>query len=160
MRTSLSGYFLAVTLMLLCSCSKRVVFTHQQVLQSFHTKNDVAKRFGVPDEKKPGEKFEEWTYYRDTLGGLNKINKGDTLKRVEGYKGTDSLRVGKYDIHDRYIKFIFDTTGIVEGYKSNGVNLSITKKDNFGKGVVNVLEITAAVVLLLGYAIAEYVYNN
>lgn len=159
MRTSLPGYFLAAALILLCGCSK-VVYTHQQVLQGFHTKNDVAKRFGVPDEKKTGENFEEWTYYRDTLGALNKINKVDTLKSVEKYKGADSLKAGRYGIHDRYIKFIFDTTGIVEGYKSNGVNLSTTKKDNFGKGVVNVLEITAAVVLLLGYAIAEYIYNK
>jgi hypothetical protein len=159
MRTSLPGYFLVVAVALLCSCSK-VVYTHQQVLQGFHTKNDVTKRFGVPDEKKTGDSFEEWTYYRDTVGALNKPKKGDTLKSVEEYKGADSLKAGQYAIHDRYIKFIFDTAGIVEGYKSNGVNLSATKKDNFGKGVVRGLETTAAIVLLLGIVIAEDAYNN
>jgi len=151
MKISLPGFiFLLGGSMFLCSCSKQV-FTHQQVLQSFHTKNDVQKQFGVPDEKTKGEDIEVWTYYRDTLHTVASSNKTDTIKNIN--TGTDILKVSQPVEHANYIKFSFDTAGNVTGYKSNGVNLSKTKRDSFGKGLLNVLAITAAITVIIGVEI-------
>jgi hypothetical protein len=152
MKKTLHVLFVLLGLTSLYSCSK-VVYTHQQVLQSFRTKSDVTKQFGVPDEKITGEGMEMWTYKSDTLKGVQAVNKRDTLK--DFHTATDSLKANQYNPHDKYIKFIFDTAGDVTGYKSYGVNLSRTKKDNFGKGLLNVLGVTAVIIVIVGVTIAK-----
>ncbi len=152
MKKTLHVLFVLLGLISLCSCSK-VVYTHQQVLQSFRTRNDVAKQFGVPNEKITGEGIEMWTYNRDTLSAVQAVNKPDTLKN--SHTAIDSLKANQYNRHDKYIKFTFDTAGNVTGYKSNGVNLSTTKKDNFGKGLLNVLGVTAVVIVIVGVTLAK-----
>jgi hypothetical protein len=145
-------------LLFFSSCSK-VVYTNQQVLQSFHTKNDVTKRFGNPENKSKGDGLEVWTYKfnKDTTTRpqTNIASQSDTLKAYVP-TAADSLKLRRYaERHDKYIKFMFDTTGTVAGYKSNGVNLSTTKKDNFGTGLLKVLGITAAIVVIVAVEIAD-----
>ena|ERR1700754_932813 len=143
----------------LAGCSKQV-YTHQQVMQGFHTKADVLKQFGMPDQKKTSEGIEEWTYNKDTPANktmqpvVETVQKSDTTK---SYVPTarDSLKLLKYTQNKNYIRFLFDSAGNVSGYKSNGVNLAYTKKDNFGTGFLKVLGITAAIVVIVGVEIAN-----
>ena len=138
MKRSLPGLLLAGVIFL-CGCSK-TLYTHQQVLQSLHTKGDVLKKFGEPDEKIPGDFMEVWAYNWDTIS-----------KRVI----PDSLGQKHPANYTNYIRFSFDTLGNVTGYKSNGVDLTYKKRDNFGKSLVNGLEVTGALVLIAAYVAIE-----
>lgn len=137
----------------LYGCSKQL-YTHQQVMQSFHTKNDVLKQFGTPDEKITSEGIEEWTY-NNVLPTADKAGKHDTAANSSVNNPPDSLKIKRYQRHDKYIKFLFDSAGNVSGYKSKGVNLATTKKDNFGTGLVKVLGVTAVLIVLVGAEIAN-----
>jgi hypothetical protein len=126
-------------------------------LQSYHTKNEVMKEFGTPDEKLKTEDIEVWTYNRDTLKAVPMVAKTDSTKNIYTRNFSDPLNVNQPVQHSKYIKFSFDTAGNVTGYKSNGINLGKTKKASFGKGMVNVLSVTAAIIVIAGVEIA---YNG
>jgi len=135
--TALCGLFT------LCSCT-HTLYTHQQVLQKSHTKQEVYTQLGQPDEINPGAGIEQWTYDMDKAHP----GKSKKLKDIKAMPDTlikDSLQFAKPDKYTRYVKFIFDTTGMVVGYKSDGVDLTTNKKDSFGKSLVN---ITGAVLVL------------
>ena len=59
-----------------CSCS-HTLYTHQQVLQKCHTKDDVLKQFGQPDEINPGPGFDQWTYNMDKAHPKRKPQKDE-----------------------------------------------------------------------------------
>ena len=152
MHKLLSGYFIFLCLLFLCSCAKKV-YTHQQVMQSFHTKDDVKKRFGKPDQVKKDTVMEEWVYNQDVAGNTGKTAKQDTVIATNAIPDTLKTKVVK---HSKYIRFIFDRDGNVAGYKSNGIDLSHVTKDSFGLTVLKVLGITALLVIVISVDI----YNN
>jgi len=137
---------IAGLLLCLCSCSKHI-YTHSQVMQSFHTKNDVIKRFGTPSATEKNEISEIWTYNIATAA-------------TNTAKTTDTLANRPYIQPGKYIKFMFDTTGHVMGYKSNDVNLGYTKRDSFGKGTLNVLTVLGAIALVLLFVILDIAANG
>jgi hypothetical protein len=153
MLKSLPGYFIVLCLLFFCSCTKKI-YTHQQVMQSFHTKDDVLKQFGKPDEVKEGIDIEEWIYNRDKVSGPNKPAKQDTIIATNAI--SDTLKTTQAIKYNKYIRFIFDGAGNVAGYKTQGVDMSTTKKDNFGMGLLKVLGITALIIIVVGLDI----YNN
>ncbi|HTE00263.1 MAG TPA: hypothetical protein VK668_13310 [Mucilaginibacter sp.] len=159
MKKSLPVLLILAGMLSFCGCSKQV-YTHQQVMQGFHTKADVLKQFGMPDQKTTSEGIEEWTYNKDIPPNKAAQPVADTARKsdtTKSYVATarDSLKLLKYTQNKKYIRFLFDSAGNVSGYKSNGVNLAYTKKDNFGMGLLKVLGITVAVVVIIGVEIAN-----
>ena len=153
MHKTLPAYFIALCLLLFCSCTKHI-YTHQQVMQGFHTKDDVLKQFGNPDQVKEGADIEEWTYNRDKAPGPNRTTKPDTIVATDAV--SDTLKASQPVRYSKYIQFIFDHDGNVAGYKTQGVDMSRTTQDSFGIGLLKVLGITALVVIIVGLD----VYNN
>ena len=119
-------FFVLCTLILHGSCTK-VIHT-RQVLQSFHTKDDILKQFGPPDEKKQGLGVEEWVYYRDSKPALAQSNKTDTVQNYSTHRNPDSLN--RITPHTTSIRFMIDTNRNVVGYKNNGVDLTRKVKQN------------------------------
>lgn len=123
-------------------------------MQGFHTKDDVLKRFGKPDQVKKDSVMEEWVYDRNVTDIPVKPAKQDTV--IAGNTISDTLRAVQAAKYSKYIRFIFDRDGNVAGYKSNGVDLSHVTRDSFGLTVLKVLGITALLVIIIGVDI----YNN
>lgn len=153
MLKSLSGCFIFFCCLSLCGCAKKV-YTHQQVMQSFHTKGDVLKRFGKPDQIKEDTLLDEWTYNRDGVDRPVKAGTGDTISAA--VTTSDTLKTNKIVKYNKYIRFIFDKDGNIAGYKSKGVDLTQVTTDSFGLTVLKVLGITALLVIVIGVDI----YNN
>lgn len=158
MKTPFHLYFiLLVGLMSLYSCS-RTVYSHQQVLQGMRNKNDVLKQFGKPDDTLKAENVEIWTYNKGELSVAPKPVKTDS---AENDSTSDDTLYATQPVDDkRYIKFTFDAAGNVTGYKSNGVDAGVSKRDNFGKSLVRGLEITAGIILIVGVELAQDGYFN
>lgn len=144
-------------MVILCGCS-HTVYSHQKVMQSLHTKNDVLSRFGAPTKKTSIGDLEQWTYYMDTLSVTDKPTDPDTLQNAADT--TELPNSGLYIDRHKYVKFLFDTAGNVAGYKSNGVDLKTVKKDNFGKSTVKGLEVAGILILLIGYEVAKAYYDD
>ena len=147
------GCFFILVLLFCCSCTKKV-YTHQQVMQGFHTKDDVLKQFGSPDQVKQGADIQEWTYNRENAAEPHKALKPDTVVATD--RASDTLKAYQPDRYSKYIRFLFDLRGNVVGYKTQGVDMSTTKTEDFGITLLKVLGITALVVIIVGLD----VYNN
>ena len=148
MKKVLPGFFILLFVLVLCSCSKKL-YTHQQVMQGFHTKDDVFKRFGNPDIKRMADSTEIWIYNHDVSGKTSQQkNKTPSVN--------DTTQASAAASQNTYINFIFDHSGNIIGYKSNGVDLSYVKKVSAGKNILNALGIAAILVVVVGLE----VYNN
>jgi len=148
MKKALPGFFILLFVLVLCSCSKKL-YTHQQVMQGFHTKDDVFKRFGNPDIKRMADSTEIWIYNHDVSGKTSQQkNKTPSVN--------DTTQASAAASQNTYINFIFDHSGNIIGYKSNGVDLSYVKKVSTAKNILNALGIAAILVVVVGLE----VYNN
>jgi hypothetical protein len=112
---------LITTVVLLCtaslfSCTK-TLYTHQEVMERYHTKSDVIKQFGNPAEKLTGETSEQWLYAFEKFPGQY------------GYipvKNAGAKIVESFSRYDRFIIFEFDKQGDVIRSYANSVDF--TKK--------------------------------
>ncbi len=129
------------------SCSTKV-YTHQQVMQSLLTKEQVLKHMGKPDLVKGGNEMEEWDYFGRIAYHPVKSVRDTTAATLSN---TDSSAM-----HERFVRFIFDPQGNVTGYKSNSVDLSYSQKDSFGAATLKVLGIAALITVVVGLEI----YSN
>lgn len=113
-----------VGLMSMCSCTK-VLYPHQTVMQSFHTKEAVTKQFGTPDEKKVSDKMEEWLYNCDTTSVFTQSGTHVEINGVyNGILNDKSLTVANFNEYRSYVKFSFDPSGAVLNWTSRGVDFS------------------------------------
>lgn len=133
----------------LCSCSKKV-YTHKQVMQSFHTKDDVTKRFGNPDIKRTIDSTEEWIYNHNITSKPSNSAVNSSVSNV------DTTKSSSITPQNSYIRFLFDPEGNVAGYKSNGVDLGYVKKVSAGSNILKGLGIAAIVIVIVGLD----VYSN
>ena len=118
-------------------------------MQGFHTKDDVFKRFGNPDIKRMADSTEIWIYNHDVSGKTSQQkNKTPSVN--------DTTQASAAASQNTYINFIFDHSGNIIGYKSNGVDLSYVKKVSAGKNILNALGIAAILVVVVELE----VYNN
>jgi len=143
MKRSQFLFFALVGLLAFSSCT-HTLYTHQQVLQNCHKKQDVLDQFGPPDEINPGIGLEQWTYNMDKKP-VKRPKKSDVPQILPDTLIKDSLQYVKQDKYASYAKFMFDAEGNVVGYKTDGVDLSKNKKDSFGKSLFN---ITGAVIVI------------
>jgi hypothetical protein len=146
---ALPGFFILLVALLLCSCSKKL-YTHQQVMQSFHSKDDVLKRFGNPDIKRMADSTEIWIYNRDM--GTKSVDSTAKLSKIN----TDTTKALPMVKQGKYINFMFDRSGNVVGYKSNGIDLTYEKKISAGTNILKALGTAAIIAVIVGLE----VYNN
>jgi len=148
MTKALPGFFILLFALSLCSCSKKL-YTHKQVMQSFHNKDEVLKKFGNPDIKRMVDSTEVWIYNHDVSGRFPQlVTKNQSI--------SDTTKVSQTPLQNVYINFMFDRSGNITGYKSNGVDLSYEKKISAGKNILNALGIAAILAVVVGLEI----YNN
>ena len=144
----LPGFFILLLALVVCSCSKKL-YTHQQVMQSFHNKDEVFKRFGNPDIKRMKDSTEVWIYNHDVSGKSSQTP-------VKTTPVNDTTQVSAADPQSTYVNFMFDHDGNTIGYKSNGVDLSYEKKVSDGSNNLKGLG-TAAIVIVV---VAIEAYSN
>lgn len=118
-------------LLCLCSCSK-LIHSHEQVMVSYHTKDDVMKQFGLPDEKREANHVTEWLYNCDTSSALlhskTKVAINGTYNTVYGSLNHNTVSMDKFTPYNKYIKFTFDEQGKVLNWDSHNVNFAERKK--------------------------------
>ena len=148
MKRALPGFFILLFALVLFSCSKKL-YTHQQVMQTFHNKDDVFKRFGNPDIKRMADSTEIWIYNRDISGKT-------PPPTATNPPVNDTTQTSTAAAQNIYANFMFDHSGNIVGYKSNGVDLSYVKKVSAGTNILNVLGATAIVILV----VAVDAYSN
>jgi hypothetical protein len=149
---------LCFLLLLFSSGCSKIVYT-QQVVDKIHTKRDLVKQLGQPDQKVKYPGFEEWVYVRDTLSALSNKNTPDTVNKV-ARPLQDSSKTTFYAVHHTFIKFQIDSTNRVTGYKNNGVDLTRKVKENFGQSVLTILGGTLLVLLIITLEIINDKYSN
>jgi len=114
----------------------KTVYTNKQVLDSYKTKNDVAKTFGLPAEKKINQTGEEYLYVFD----------GHRIK--DQYKNVATVEVKEFNPYERYVIFLFDKDGNVLNRKFQGVDFR-ERAPAPGKTIGLILGLSAIVTLLL-----------
>jgi hypothetical protein len=135
-------------------------YTHKQLLQSLNTKSDVTKQFGKPGKKIIYDKLEEWTYNLDTISTIGVINNPDSINVLKQSKKPDAVSASQPIIYHKYVKFIFDSAGNVQGYKSQNVDLATTKKEHTPTGTGKVLSVFGAVILIVILEFANAKLND
>ncbi len=108
----------------LVSCTK-VLYTHQQVMDSYKTKEQVLKQFGIPTEKRMSADTEEWLYRYELKPTMSKF----VVSQLENVKTND---VTEFTIYKRYLVFAFDKQGNITGQRGEGVDLTHKVRDPGG----------------------------
>ena len=111
----------------------RTIYTHDEALDKYKTKQDLAKTLGEPSEKKIGSSSEEWLYQYETRN------------TVAGHPA--GKKVVEFDKYKRFVIFTMDDQGNVLKWYSEGVNLS-EKKSAPGKTILLVVGSIAFIVIL------------
>jgi hypothetical protein len=103
--------FLMLSMLSFFSCTK-VVYTNQQVLGRYKTKQEVTQKFGVPAEKLMGSTREEWLYRFESKFPLKHLE----MESLD----TTSTVVTQFKRNGRYAIFTFDGQGnVVSGEFKN-----------------------------------------
>ena len=105
----------------LFGCTK-VLYTHEEVMGRYKTRNDVQKSFGIPTEKQVSDTSERWLYQYDRHDSFNK-------HYVELHHNVQSATVSDFSKYDQYLLFSFDKSGNVVRCDYTGVDLTVKKKD-------------------------------
>ncbi|WP_295670338.1 hypothetical protein [uncultured Mucilaginibacter sp.] len=105
-----------LSMLSLFSCSK-VIYTNEQVLNDYKTKESIVKKFGMPREKKTADDSEEWLYSFDRHNSIT------------DHPNTQSptVDVVNFTIYKRYIIFRMDGHGNVLSRECVGVDLAQRK---------------------------------
>lgn len=137
------GFVMLVAILSMSSCSK-IVYTHEQVMQNYHTKQEVIKQFGWPDEKREVQGTTEWAYNGDSIskhGTPGTWSVADSLN-------TKTLTVDTFTDYPKYIKFTFNAQGAVIKWDSHGVSLAKRKSNPVGTVLVVIGSVAAALSLI------------
>jgi len=118
-----------LSLLSLFGCSK-TLYTHDEVLGRYKTKQDVQKTFGIPTEKSVSDTSERWLYSYDKR------------HNVELHQNTQTATVNEFSKYERFLIFSFDKKDNVVRYDYTGIDLAVRKKK------------TGATIALIGGAVA------
>jgi hypothetical protein len=108
-----------LSMLSLFSCTK-TIYTHDQFLNRYKTKQAVAAKFGVPTEKIMSDTTDEWLY------------RYNGRKAADQYHNANAANVPGFSIYEKYLIFSFDKQGNVIKWNSQGVNLAEKKKNVVG----------------------------
>jgi len=104
-----------LSLLSLFGCSK-TLYTHDEVLGRYKTKQDVQKTFGIPTEKSVSDTSERWLYSYDKR------------HNVELHQNTQTATVNEFGKYERFLIFSFDKKDNVVRYDYTGIDLAVRKK--------------------------------
>jgi hypothetical protein len=90
------------------------LYTHDEILSRYKTKQDVQKTFGAPTEKKESDSSEIWLYQF-----------GDG--KVKLYHNRQTITVDSFSKFDRYLLFSFDKDNNVVRHDYTGIDLAVRK---------------------------------
>jgi hypothetical protein len=143
MKNFITGMVLLLSTLSLFSCTK-TIYTHEQVLGRYQTKQDVMKTFGIPTEKKTNDTTEEWLY---------RYERNDSFRKhsVEEFHNIQTANVADFNRYKKYLIFTFDQKGNVIRADFEGVDLAVKKADALG---TIVLVVAGAGIVLGAAAIA------
>jgi len=113
----------------LFSCTK-VLYTHEQVMNRYQTKQDVIGKFGMPTEKKTDEdSTEEWLYKFDRKGAFSDHATVEQMKNkavaVTGFSRYKRYIIFTIDKQDRVIMTQFDGVNLEERVKNPGGTVAL-----------------------------------
>ena len=134
----------------LCSCMK-TVHTHQQVMQSFRNRDEVALRFGMPDEIMVKNGVAGWLYICDTVSNralASRATNDQNYKFTNDSTGLRKAMVSQFSLHKRYMVFSFNQHGDVLAYSSRGVNIASKKNNPLGTALL-VTGLAASVAVII-----------
>ena len=119
MRNLIAAALALLSIIALPGCTK-VIYTHQQVIDSYKTKDQLTKKFGIPTQKKMSGDTEEWLYrYEMKSTGKPIVSQAENVKTAD---------VTEFTMFKRYIIFAFDKQGNITGQRSEGVDLTQKEK--------------------------------
>jgi hypothetical protein len=110
-----------LSMLSLFSCTK-VLYTHEQVISLYKTKQDVIKNFGVATEKKMNDSTEQWLYRYEKAGPHS----------VKEFPNTITTNVTEFNRYNRYIIFTMDKQGNIIRCDYEGVDLAVRGKNPAG----------------------------
>lgn len=126
----MKSLFLAlIGILLLSSCSK-TIYTHSTVMDQYTNKQLVVEKFGLPTEKRSGEGIEEWLYDYGTIStqrGYGNVNTNASVYGNTANVNSTGGYVTQFNQYPRYIKFTFNSRGLVTKWNTQGVDLSVKK---------------------------------
>lgn len=154
MKHKLSVSLIILALLCCFGCSR--IVQSKDVINGIHTRADLIKQMGEPNEKNPHPGFEEWVYFRDTIEAYNRAPIVDTVKQSIQPTATTETQTKPVKQHNADIRFLVDTNNNVVGHKNNGVDLTKKVQMGFGESVLEVLAGTLAVIII----VAVEVINN
>jgi hypothetical protein len=135
----------------LSSCSKQI-YSHKEVMFSYHTKDDVIRQFGQPDEIMVVNDTTQWLY---NCSDPSVFNDTKTKVKINGVYNAGSgfntvpVMVKQFSQYDKYVKFIFDKDGKVLNWDSSGVNFA-QRKTKVLATVAIVAGVVVGVVVIVG----------
>jgi|SRR6185503_1632065 len=134
-----------LNLLLSFGCSK-VVYTHEQVMNTYKTRSAVTKQFGTPTERRTGDSTEEWLYSYDRKSAG--IAHADTLAK----------NVANFSNYQKFVLFNMDTKGNVLGWQCQGVDF--TKRESQPGKTVALVAGGVAVVAVIAIISANSFKNS
>ena len=126
-----------VCLLSIFSCTK-VIYSHEEVMGRYKTKEDITKKLGVPDEKRTGVDFEEWLYQYD--------HRNNSTDKDAGIK---TINVTEFGRHKKYIIFSMGSAGNVLSWKAEGVDF--TEKRNAPGKTIGLIAGVAGFIALVAW---------
>ncbi len=137
----------------------RTLYTHQQVMSRYTSKEDVVRQFGLPTEKRSGEGIEEWLYSYGTIQTASRLGNSRTnasvtagYNTVYGNANTNSLNVTTFSSYDKYVKFTFDKNSNLLRWNTQGIDFT-EKKVSTGKTI-------AYIILCMGIGVGLAIVAN
>ena len=115
---------------ILLFCCKSVLYTNEQVIDRYKTKQEVTKRFGMPTEKKTGDTTEQWLYAYEQSNSVSQPG--------AKHSNIQTAIVTEFNRPRHFLLFTFDKGGNVTRADFNKVNLEEKRIDG-GKTAFAVL---------------------
>jgi hypothetical protein len=133
-----------ISMLSLFSCTK-VIFTSEQVIDRYKTKQDLLKKFGTPSEKQRDSTSERWLYKYET----------STMES----RNTNSVDVKQLGAYKKCLIFTMDLQGNVIRWDNKGVDMAERVKNKHGTVALIIVGSSLVVLVVLGGILAANSLN-
>jgi len=145
---NLTIVFALLNMLSLVSC-RTVLYTHEEVIDRYKTKQDVARRFGNPNEKMVSDTGEAWLF----------VYRANRLRHVQEQSlATNTTTVTTFGKYKRFVAYTFDKQGKVVRWQAEGVDLA-ERKVSAGKTIGLVVGLSALVIALAVIVVNSLSFN-
>jgi hypothetical protein len=120
-------------------------------MQGFRNRDEVAQRFGMPDEIMEKNGVTGWLYICDTLANktlATRVVNDKNYKFAADSAIANKAMVTQFSLHKRYMVFNFNQQGDVLAYSSRGVSLASKKNNPLGTALL-VTGVAASVAVII-----------